>query len=92
VIVVTEKATNNILVYTVEGCGYVDGPKVYASVGMTPFGFGFGKRSRLFVSEAFGGAPDASAVSSYIVSPEGDLAETIQSAPSGLPIMAGFSR
>jgi len=40
---------------------------------MTPFGFGFGKRSQLFVSEAFGGAPDASAVSSYIVSPEGDL-------------------
>ena len=73
VIVVTEKATNNILVYTVEGCGYVDGPKVYASEGMTPFGFGFGKRSQLFVSEAFGGAPDASAVSSYIVSPEGDL-------------------
>jgi 6-phosphogluconolactonase len=72
-IVVTEKATNNILVYTVEGCGYVDGPKVYASEGMTPFGFAFGKRSRLFVSEAFGGASDASAVSSYVVTPEGDL-------------------
>jgi 6-phosphogluconolactonase len=72
-IVVTEKATNNILVYTVEGCGYVDGPKVYASEGMTPFGFAFGKRGRLFVSEAFGGAPDASAVSSYVITPEGDL-------------------
>ncbi len=74
VIVVTEKATNNILVYTVEGCGYVDGPTVYPSEGMTPFGFGFGKRGQLFVSEAFGGAPDASAVSSYSVSAEGDLA------------------
>jgi len=72
-IVVTEKATNNILVYTVEGCGYVDGPKVYASEGMTPFGFAFGRRSQLFVSEAFGGAPDAGAVSSYVVTPEGDL-------------------
>lgn len=73
VIVVTEKATNNILVYTVEGCGYVSGPTVYASAGMTPFGFAFGKGSQLFVSEAFGGAPDASAVSSYIVSSEGEL-------------------
>jgi 6-phosphogluconolactonase len=68
VIVVTEKATNNILVYTVEGCGYVDGPKVYASEGMVPFGFAFGKRKQLFVSEAGAGA-----VSSYIVAPEGDL-------------------
>lgn len=73
VIVVTEKATNNILVYTVEGCGYVDGPTVYASVGMTPFGFAFGRGSQLFVSEAFGGAPDASAVSSYSMSSDGDL-------------------
>lgn len=73
VIVVTEKATNNILVYTVEGYGYVGDPKVYASVGATPFGFAFGKRSHLFVSEAFGGAADASAVSSYVVSKDGEL-------------------
>jgi 6-phosphogluconolactonase len=34
---------------------------------MTPFGFAFAKRNDLIVSEAFGGAPDASAVSSYNV-------------------------
>ena len=73
VLVVTEKATNNILTYTVGFDGYATGPNVYASVGTTPFGFGFGKRNQLFVSEAFGGATDASAVSSYIAHPDGTL-------------------
>jgi 6-phosphogluconolactonase (cycloisomerase 2 family) len=36
-----------------------------ASIGMTPFGFAFTRRSQLIVSEAFGGADGASAVSSY---------------------------
>lgn len=73
VLVVTEKATNNILTYTVDQHGYATGPNVYASLGTTPFGFAFGKRGQLFVSEAFGGATDASAVSSYVVYPNGDL-------------------
>ncbi len=73
VLVVTEKATNNILTYTVDHDGYAAGPTIFASVGTTPFGFAFGKRGQLFVSEAFGGATDASAVSSYIVSPDGAL-------------------
>ncbi len=73
VLVVTEKATNNILTYTVGNDGYAADPTIYASVGTTPFGFAFGKRGQLFVSEAFGGMPDVSAVSAYIVSPDGDL-------------------
>jgi 6-phosphogluconolactonase (cycloisomerase 2 family) len=73
VLVVTEKGPNNILTYTVGHDGYAADPTIYASVGTTPFGFAFGKRGQLFVSEAFGGAPDASAVSSYIVSPDGAL-------------------
>ena len=73
VIVVTEKSTNNILVYTVGDGGYVAGPMVYPSEGETPFGFAFGRRGQLFVSEAFGGEPDKSAVSSYVVSPDGGL-------------------
>jgi len=73
VLVVTEKATNNILTYTVGRDGYATGPNVYASSGQTPFGFGFGKRNQLFVSEAFGGAPGASAVSSYIAHHDGTL-------------------
>jgi 6-phosphogluconolactonase (cycloisomerase 2 family) len=73
VLVVTEKATNNILTYTVGHDGYAADPTIYPSVGTTPFGFAFGKRGQLFVSEAFGGTPNVSAVSSYIVSPDGAL-------------------
>jgi 6-phosphogluconolactonase (cycloisomerase 2 family) len=65
-LVVTEKATNLIDVYTVEG-GLAAGPQVYPSAGQTPFGFAFGKDNLLVVSEAFGGAADASALSSYQV-------------------------
>jgi 6-phosphogluconolactonase len=73
VLVVTEKAANNILTYTVGSDGYASGPTVHASSGETPFGFAFGKRGQLFVSEAFGGGADLSAASSYIVSPDGDV-------------------
>jgi 6-phosphogluconolactonase (cycloisomerase 2 family) len=70
-IVVTEKATNRILTYEVHGDGTVAPAIVHASAGMTPFGFTF-SRNRLIVSEAFGGAPNASATSSYILS-RGDV-------------------
>jgi DNA-binding beta-propeller fold protein YncE len=40
-----------------------------ASAGMTPFGFAFDRKGRLIVSEAAGGAPDASSLSSYGRSP-----------------------
>lgn len=66
ILVVTEKGTNLIDVYTVED-GVAGPPVTYPSAGMTPFGFAFDKRGHLIVSEAFGGAPDASAMSSYEV-------------------------
>lgn len=65
-LVVTEKATNLIDVYSVDGeTGLASGPSPQPSAGATPFGFGFDKRGHLIVSEAFGGAVDQSAVSSY---------------------------
>ena len=64
-LVVTEKNTNRILTYEVNDRGLASGPVVHASAGTTPFGFAFGERNLLFVSEAFGGAADASALSSY---------------------------
>jgi len=73
VLVVTEKATNAIVTYVVGRDGLASGPIVHASSGATPFGFGFGKRDALIVSEAFGGALDASAVSSYLVGADGSL-------------------
>lgn len=66
-LVVTEKATNLIDVYRVDRHGVAGPPTSYPSAGQTPFGFAFAKRGLLIVSEAFGGAPDASAVSSYSV-------------------------
>ncbi len=65
-LVVTEKATNMIDVFPVEN-GIAGPPVSHPSAGMTPFGFAFAKRNDLIVSEAFGGAPDASSVSSYNV-------------------------
>jgi 6-phosphogluconolactonase (cycloisomerase 2 family) len=43
------------------------------SAGQEPFGFAFDPRGHLIVSEAFGGAPNASAVSSYDVAPDGAI-------------------
>ena len=74
VLVVTEKDTNLIDTYTVGGDGRANGPMPQASSGQTPFGMAFDPRGRLFVSEAFGGAPDQSALSSYTVSNAGSLA------------------
>jgi len=65
-LVVTEKGTNLIDVYQVED-GLAGAPVSHPSAGMTPFGFAFAGRNDLIVSEAFGGAPGISAVSSYNV-------------------------
>jgi 6-phosphogluconolactonase (cycloisomerase 2 family) len=69
VLVVTERATQIIDTYTVDKDGMATGPVAQPSSGMTPFGFAFTQQGTLVVSEAFGGATDASAVSSYAVSP-----------------------
>lgn len=68
-LVVTEKGTSKIDVFTVNQNGTLSGPTVNASSGTTPFGFEFTARNQLIVSEAFGGAPNASATSSYALAP-----------------------
>lgn len=72
VLIVTEKATNNISTYVVGQNGMATGPNVIASSGQTPFGFAV-SRGLLVVSEAFGGAMDASAVSTYEIIASGQL-------------------
>jgi len=72
-IVVTEKATNNILTYTVNPSGLPSDAVVNASVGQTPFGFEFGKNNTLIVSDAFGGAAGLSALTSYSLNNNGNL-------------------
>ena len=64
-LVVTEKATNQIVTWPVLGDGTLGSATIQASAGETPFGFAFDKRGTLITSEAFGGAPDASVLSSY---------------------------
>jgi 6-phosphogluconolactonase (cycloisomerase 2 family) len=63
-LVVTEKDSNTISVFPVVR-GRAQPGTSHASAGQTPFGFAFDNHGRLIVSEAFGGAPDASAASSY---------------------------
>ena len=64
-IVVTEKNTNRLSTYAVDQSGRASGPTSTAASGTTPFGFAFSHAGTLIVSEAFGGAPNGSAVSSY---------------------------
>jgi 6-phosphogluconolactonase len=66
-LVVTEKDTNQIDTYEVGRSGRPGVIEPQASAGTTPFGFAFDRRGHLIVSEAFGGATDESAVSSYEV-------------------------
>ena len=73
-LVVTEKETNRIVTYRVGLFGYAGSPNAQPSAGETPFGFAFDPLGRLIVSEAFGGAPDASVVSSYRVASNGTIA------------------
>jgi 6-phosphogluconolactonase len=85
-VVVTEKNTNLIDVYTVGPDGTATGPTSFASAGITPFGFAFGPEDGLFVSEAGGTA------SSYKVGENGHLTvvsgavDTHQGAPCWLVV------
>jgi 6-phosphogluconolactonase (cycloisomerase 2 family) len=68
VLVVAEKDTSKIDTYVVDDDGRAGPPTVYDSAGTVPFGFAFGKRNLLYVSEA-----GTSSASSYKVYPNGDL-------------------
>lgn len=79
-LVVTEKNANKIAVFPVDRDGVAGAALVQDSAGTTPFGFAFGKRGQLFVSEAFGGAANASATSSYSLGSDGILSAITPSA------------
>jgi len=68
-LVVTEKGTSLLDVYPVDKNGVAGERTSYTSAGGTPFGFAFGPRNLLFVSEA--AAPGSA--SSYAVNKEGNL-------------------
>ena len=82
VLVVTEKNTNLIDTFQIGGDGRLADARMLPSHGATPFGFAFGKRDQLFISEAFGGAANASAVSSYDVDRDGSVTLESGSVPT----------
>ncbi len=94
-LVVTEKATNTISVYSVGANGRPSEPFTQPSNGQTPFGFEFDPAGHLIVSEAFGGAPGLSVVSSYSLEEDGTLTvitgsmATTQSAACWIAISGG---
>lgn len=63
-LLVTEKNTNLIDVFEVDD-GRIERAASLPSNNATPFGFSFGPRGTVIVSEAAGGAPGASTLSSY---------------------------
>lgn len=72
-LVVTDKAGNRLNTYTIDDDGLPSNPIDNPSNGMTPFGFAFNNAGTLVVSEAFGGAANQSAASSYDVGNDGRL-------------------
>lgn len=72
-LIVTEKAGNRIDTYIIDGSGLPSAPIDNPSNGTTPFGFAFNNPGFLVVSEAFGGAPNQSAASSYSAGDDGVL-------------------
>ena len=81
-LIVTEKATSRVDIFAVGDDGLLGASMSYVSSGTTPFGFAFGKRDQFFVSEAFGGAANASAVSSYQVTGEATIGVISPSVPT----------
>ena len=72
-LVVTEKAGNRLDTYIIDENGLPSAPIDNPSNGMTPFGFAFNNAGTLIVSEAFGGAPNQSTLSSYAALEDGVL-------------------
>ena len=62
---VTEKATNMITTFHVNGSGVAGAGTSSASVGQTPFGFEFARNNFMVVSNAAGGAAGLSSATSY---------------------------
>lgn len=83
VVFVTEKATNLIDSFVIGDDDTPGSGNFQNSNGQTPFGFAFDRRNHLIVSEAFGGAPNQGAMSSYDVDDQGNIA-TISGSVSDL--------
>ena len=80
---VTEKATNRVLTFAVDGDGLLSQPTIQNSPTPTPFGFAFGRGDQLLVSEAAGGAAGASTLTSYRLNGDASVNVVSAAVPSG---------
>jgi 6-phosphogluconolactonase (cycloisomerase 2 family) len=81
-LVVTEKASNTIDTFQRGDDGLLGALTTTASDGATPFGFDFDRAGHVVVSDAFGGAPGASALTTYRATDDGAL-HSIALVPNG---------
>lgn len=72
-LVVTEKATNKIVVFKVDNSGMAQPGVMHDAHAQTPFGFVFAGSKHLVITNAFGGAPDASTVTSFSLEGNGNV-------------------
>lgn len=73
VLVVTERGTQRIDTYPVDGHGLAGQRRTFMASGLEPFGFSFDPAGHAIVSETFGGLPERGAASSYALSDTGQL-------------------
>ncbi len=81
-LIVTEKLSNTIDVFTIDSSGVPHGPMTHVSEGLEPFGFSVTQNGDLVVSNAGGGAMGKASASSYGISANGRLTEITEAAPS----------
>jgi 6-phosphogluconolactonase len=67
-IIVTNRGTDSITLYPIDGSGQLGDPVEQPSSGPTPYGFAFANDGTLVVTEAFGAQKGKAAASSYVLS------------------------
>jgi 6-phosphogluconolactonase (cycloisomerase 2 family) len=82
-LIITEKATNQIITYRLNRDGSPRKKQVAPSVGIEPFGFAVGPFGQVYVTEAFNGGSGLSAVSSYHVDDTGHVGVIDSSVANG---------
>lgn len=80
---VTEKSTNTITAFNLGARGTSRAQRSFRSLGDTPFGFAFGQRNQLLVSEANAGQTGQSTLTSYTPVASGLLRTLDAEVPSG---------
>lgn len=83
VLMVTERGTQRIDTYPIDGNGIPGARIVTRSPGLEPFGFAFDPAGHPVVSETFGGLPGKGAASSYTLAGGGRLQVVSATVPNG---------